>query len=227
MSKQNVMKNFLIRMSNARFSAWIKVAPGVVTEEIFKAREVKKFDQAPAPAERGASPSQENKELFDGSKYTAAADGVRTIITEDPQETPKATTTEKSGWGNEIKIQKIYKSQKIVIGAVYVPYDENDPTTVDSHGHACLREDIESACYEFMRKMNIHNIDLQHNFVSGYGYVVECYLAKAGDPLFKEGTWVAGVKVTDESVWAKIEDGEITGFSLAGSAHLRKPEEVL
>ncbi|GAB1376880.1 hypothetical protein MASR1M48_17320 [Lactococcus petauri] len=226
--KVNVMKNFLIRMNNARFSAWMKVAPSVVSEEIWKAREIKKFEAVSAtPAERGATPEQENKELFDGAKYTNAAEGEREVITENNEQVTPSAPTQKSDWGNEVKIIKVYKSQRIVIGAVYVPYDENDPTTVDSHGHACLREDIESACYEFMRKMNIHNIDLQHNFVSGYGYVVECYLAKAGDPLFKEGTWVAGVKVTDDSVWAKIEGGEITGFSLAGSANLRKPEEVL
>lgn len=220
MSKKAISKNFLLRMKDARFAAWMKVAPDVVSEEIMKAR-LKKFDLTPAPAERGMTPEFENKERFDGSKYIDAAEGVREQVTEQPEKTAK------SEWGNEIKIIKVYKAKRIVIGAVYVPYDPDDDSTVDSHGHACLKEDIEKACYEFMRKMNIHNVDVQHNFTNGYGYVVESYLAKYGDPLFKEGTWVAGVKVTDDSVWAKIESGEITGFSLAGSAHLRKPEEVV
>lgn len=122
----------------------------------------------------------------------------------------------------KINIMKLDAPRQIVIGALYVPFDENNPETVDTHGHACSKEEIQNAQIEFMRKMQLANVDLQHNFEKGYGFVVESYIAKDGDPDFIPGTWVVGVKVTDNNVWKQIVKGEIAGFSLAGSAFLRE-----
>lgn len=123
---------------------------------------------------------------------------------------------------SRMNVMKLNAPKQIVIGALYIPFDENNPETVDTHGHACTKEEIECAAYEFMKQRNLGNVDLQHNFEKGYGYVVESYIAKDGDPDFIPGTWVVGVKVTDDTVWAQVEKGEIAGFSLAGAAYLRE-----
>lgn len=177
-------------------------------------KELKKFDDG-TYSSMSQQENKENKETWNGQAYENVAPGDRKFVTEPNAEMKK--------WGNTVKIMKVFAPKKIVIGAVYVPYDENDPETVDTHGHACLAEDIEKAAYKFMEDMNLKNIDQQHNFTPGYGFVVESYLAKSGDPMFKEGTWVMGVKITNDEVWGKIEKGEITGFSLAGSARLEDP----
>lgn len=174
--------------------------------------EVKKFASNEGLPLEG-SLARENKEVWDGTQYVNVPQG-------DIKEVKEPKVTQK--WDRFVSIAKRDDVQQIVIGAVYVPYDKKDDSTVDTHGHACTREEIEKMAYKFMEDLNLKNVDQQHNFKSGYGYVVESYLAKSGDPLFKEGTWVAGVKVTDDVVWKKIEKGEITGFSLAGSARLQE-----
>ncbi len=157
-----------------------------------------------------------NKESFNGQTYVRAAPGTRKEVTA-PNGTDSIEKVEK-----RFEIMKADASKRIVIGAVYVPYDENDPSTVDTHGHAASAEDIEKAAYGFMLDMKNNQIDKQHNHRPDYGNVVESYIAKAQDPLFKEGTWVLGVKVTCEKTWAAIQAGDITGFSLGGSAVLEE-----
>lgn len=227
--RQELLKNCFRKMSIGRFFAYIEVfGADMVYDELCKSannkghtftkESVQKFMEG-STSDTNQSVSQENKETFNGTKYDNLPEGDVKTITEDP-----APSVAK--WDRQIGIAKTDVIKRIIIGAVYIPYDENDDSTIDSHGHAALAEDIEKAAYGFMKDMNNYNIDEQHNFVSGYGYVVESYLAKSGDPLFPEGTWVMGVKVTEDDTWSKIEKGEITGFSLAGKAHLRTPEEL-
>lgn len=210
---------FKINISKSRMAAMEKVFGKKAVDS-----EVRKFADNFKTADQ-VSALNENKETFNGSNYLNVAPGEieeinTTTITPDKKiETNKA-------WGKQVNIMKTYIEKRIVIGAVYVPYDENDESTIDSHGHACLEEDIEKAAYQFMKDLNNYNIDQQHNFTTGYGYVVESYIAKAGDPLFKKGTWVLGVKVTNDDTWSSVEKGEITGFSLAGSANLESPDSL-
>ncbi|MEE8150629.1 MAG: XkdF-like putative serine protease domain-containing protein [Nitrosomonadaceae bacterium] len=135
---------------------------------------------------------------------------------------PVVVNLNKESMQRKIAVAKMDAPRQIVIGALYIPFDENNPETVDTHGHACTKEEIQNSQIEFMRNRHLGNVDLQHNFEKGYGFVVESYIAKDGDPDFIPGTWVVGVKITDDDVWAQVEKGEITGFSLAGSAYLRE-----
>lgn len=188
---------------------------GVVREEVKKFME---FGSGPFTSGVDdqwsvSNPQRENKETFDGEKYQNVPPGDIQNVTEDKDDMKKK-------WSREVSIKKSYDEKKIVIGAVYSPYVDGDESTVDTQGMATSAEEIEKAAYEFMEKYR--QIDKQHNFRPGFGNVVESYIAKAGDPLFPEGTWVLGVRVTDDSVWNQIKKGEITGFSLAGSARLKE-----
>jgi hypothetical protein len=114
----------------------------------------------------------------------------------------------------EVKIiTKADDAQQLVYGIVY------EPDVPDAHDDYMTAEEIEKAAHQFMK--DARNIDTQHNFVSGAGEVVESYVAPAnfeinGETIAK-GSWVLVTKATDE-IWEQIQKGEITGYSMAGTA---------
>jgi hypothetical protein len=130
-----------------------------------------------------------------------------------------AETVQKS-----IVIAKADKPKQIVYGVVY------QPDVVDAHGDKMSAEEIEKAAHGFMESKNTYNIDKQHDLEADEGYVVESYIApcdmQLGDQTIKKGSWVAGVKVTNDETWAAIEKGEITGFSMWGVGKRVKVEEA-
>ncbi len=111
------------------------------------------------------------------------------------------------------RIVKADADNHYVTGIVYEPMEE------DSHGNFMTEEEITKAAYWFAK--NGDKVDLQHSFEPLDGAtVVENWIAKAdfeidGEAISK-GTWLMTVEVVDESVWAGIEKGEITGFSMGG-----------
>nr|WP_051009134.1 XkdF-like putative serine protease domain-containing protein [Bacillus xiamenensis] len=60
------------------------------------------------------------------------------------------------------------------------------------------------------------------------GEVVESYIAPSdferGDEVIKKGSWVLVTKASDE-IWEQIQKGEITGYSMAGTADIGKQED--
>lgn len=100
-----------------------------------------------------------------------------------------------------------------VTGVVYEPMAE------DAHGNYMTEEEITKAAYYFAKSGL--KVDLQHSFEPLNGAeVVESWIAKAdfsidGTPVTK-GTWLMTVELSDDSLWAAIEKGEITGFSMGG-----------
>lgn len=100
-----------------------------------------------------------------------------------------------------------------VTGVVYEPMAE------DAHGNYMTEEEITKAAYYFAKSGA--KVDLQHSFEPLTGAeVVESWIAKAdfsidGTPVTK-GTWLMTVELSDDSLWAAIEKGEITGFSMGG-----------
>lgn len=115
-----------------------------------------------------------------------------------------------------VYIIKSDEDQRKVTGIVY------EPDIEDSQGDQMTAKEIEKAAHQFLK--DYRNIDKQHNFQSGYGDVVESYVAKSehtiGDQVIKEGTWVMTVHVTDDDTWEAIKKEEITGFSMGGTAEV-------
>ena len=111
------------------------------------------------------------------------------------------------------RIVKADAENHYVTGIVYEPMVE------DSQGNFMTAEEITKAAYWFAK--NGDKVDLQHSFEPlDDATVVENWIAKAdfdieGEPI-KKGTWLMTVEVTDADVWAGIEKGEITGFSMGG-----------
>lgn len=112
----------------------------------------------------------------------------------------------------EITFKKADDVKQIVYGEVYVP-DEKD-----TDDHWMTATEIEKMAHTFMANLRQYQIDKQHDSTPDDGVVVESFIAREGDPDFTPGAWVLGTKVTDPETWAQIQKGEITGYSMAGSA---------
>lgn len=112
------------------------------------------------------------------------------------------------------KIVKTDTDSHYVTGIVY------EPMTEDSQGDYMTEEEIRKAAHWFAK--NGDGIDIQHNFEKfEKAEVVENWIAKAdfeiGKEKVKKGTWLMTVEITDSDVWAAVEKGEITGFSMGGT----------
>lgn len=112
------------------------------------------------------------------------------------------------------KIVKTDTDSHYVTGIVY------EPMTEDSQGDYMTEEEIRKAAHWFAK--NGDGIDIQHNFEKfEKAEVVENWIAKAdfeiGKEKVKKGTWLMTVEITDPDVWAAVEKGEITGFSMGGT----------
>ncbi|MGG0902348.1 XkdF-like putative serine protease domain-containing protein [Bacillus subtilis] len=122
----------------------------------------------------------------------------------------------------EVKVfMKEADEQKLVYGIVY------EPDTVDAHGDFMTASEIEKAAHGFLK--DARQIDKQHDFQGGVGEVVESYVAPADFEMdgetIKKGSWVLVTKASEE-VWEQIKKGEITGYSMAGTAEtIEKQEE--
>ncbi|MFS3913474.1 XkdF-like putative serine protease domain-containing protein [Bacillus australimaris] len=116
-------------------------------------------------------------------------------------------------------IAKADDAQRLVYGIVY------EPNVADAHGDYMTPEEIEKAAHGFLK--DAREIDKQHDFQGGVGEVVESYIAPSdfemGDEVIKKGSWVLVTKASDE-IWEQIQKGEITGYSMAGTADIGKQE---
>jgi ADP-ribose pyrophosphatase YjhB (NUDIX family) len=124
----------------------------------------------------------------------------------------------KLGLDNLIQKTKIFKSDKfrqIVYGVVLAP-DE-----VDFQDDYMTAQDIEDAAHDYLVRSRI--VGKQHSS-QAEANVVESYIApmdmkfdgQNGPQLVKKGSWIMGVKITDETEWEKVLDGSYTGFSVGG-----------
>ncbi|MMZ46227.1 hypothetical protein D1872_78380 [compost metagenome] len=115
-------------------------------------------------------------------------------------------------------ITKADDPKQLVYGVVY------EPDAEDTHGDIMTADEIEKAVHGFMSNLAIAKgavMDTQHDFDPGVGDVVECYVApvdfEMGEETIKKGSWVLVTKASDD-IWEKIQNEEVTGYSMAGTA---------
>ncbi|MEI4789810.1 XkdF-like putative serine protease domain-containing protein [Bacillus sp. FJAT-53060] len=117
-------------------------------------------------------------------------------------------------------LTKAEDAHRLVYGVVY------EPNTPDAHQDFMSAKEIERAAHGFMK--DARHIDKQHNFQDGVGEVVESYIAPAdfevGGELIQKGSWVLVTKASQD-IWDQIQQGHITGYSMAGTADIVEIEE--
>lgn len=103
------------------------------------------------------------------------------------------------------------KEKRIVYGPVLIP---GEP---DSDGDVVKAEKIEDVAHRFVEEYG--NIDLMHS-LKNVGRVVESYIAPVDlhfdDVTVPKGSWMMGVRVTDDETWNLVKKGRLTGFSIMG-----------
>ena len=115
-----------------------------------------------------------------------------------------------------IKIAKTDEGKRKVYGIIYTP------NGIDADEDYASAETIEKASDYFMQTINgTAKVDTQHNLqpVAGVN-IVENWIVRKGDAMFpeEEGAWAIAVKVNNDEVWERVTKGELTGFSMFGTA---------
>jgi hypothetical protein len=124
-----------------------------------------------------------------------------------------------------VPIFKKHKKEQIVAGVVYEPREE------DSQGEFSTAPEIRKACYDFMENTQVFKIMHEGRRLSKKDVkILENYIAPQSLTLsgqkIKKGTWLMTVRVLNKSLWKKIDNGEINGFSMAGLAKKTKTSSV-
>jgi len=132
--------------------------------------------------------------------------------------------------GNLLKIVKADQDGQgasdrcFVFGEVLVP---NIGTTEgeDSQGDTYTVQDVEEACYSFMRHGHRHGL-MHSQFIDGKITLLENYLMPMDvtlkdqggqDRTIPKGTWMMKCEVLDPELKAAVRAGQLTGFSVGGS----------
>jgi 8-oxo-dGTP pyrophosphatase MutT (NUDIX family) len=149
--------------------------------------------------------------------------GKVTVIGDKPRGFGKVHVLNKSSSNPKtVPIFKADNEKQLVYGVILSP-DE-----VDSQEDWMQAEDIEKAAHSYL--INSRVVGSQHTRPTN-AEVVESYIApqdfettdgQYGPQKVKKGSWVLGVKVNDKAEWAKVKNGEYTGFSVGGFG-LRDP----
>jgi 2'-5' RNA ligase len=104
--------------------------------------------------------------------------------------------------------------EQIVYGVVM------HPGVYDSQGDVVDAAEIEKAAHRYLAESRLH--DVQHaeeqvEAVPVESFIAPCDMEYAGRPVLK-GSWVMAVHVADADVWGQVAKGELTGFSIGGTA---------
>ena len=110
--------------------------------------------------------------------------------------------------------------ERYVLGVVLVP------ERVDAQGDVYSHEEVRQAAHRFMEEFG--GLGLMHQLrVNDQVKVLESYLApvdlQVGVVAVPKGTWLLAVRVQSDELWERVRAGELTGFSIGGSAR-RVPE---
>lgn len=115
-------------------------------------------------------------------------------------------------------ITKVDNTKRLVYGIVL------EPDTVDAQFDLVPMQVVEDAAHDFLAKFNkASQLGVMHTLFGELGIsLVQSYIAPVDFELngvqVKVGTWVMVVKVFDDALWERIQNGEITGFSIGGVA---------
>lgn len=123
---------------------------------------------------------------------------------------------------HEIRLMVKSADERIIFGIVL------EPDTVDAQGDTISTDEIRQAAHKFMEDFG--QLGLQHReIVNGKLKLLESFIAPVDFDVdgqsVKKGTWLMAERVVDDTLWVAIKKGDITGYSIGGSAVRRKIAE--
>lgn len=120
-----------------------------------------------------------------------------------------------------VPVIKTDKDKRIITGVVL------EPDTFDAQETTISSPVIEKAAHGYIVKLveKSAKIGVQHNDFTKKFQLLETWIAPQdlviGTKVVKAGSWVVSMKVISDSVWKKIKNGKITGFSIGGKAKIK------
>jgi len=106
--------------------------------------------------------------------------------------------------------------EQIVKGVVYAP-DE-----VDLQGDKASKQEIWKGLVSYMLKSRLFKFEHSEELTNEDVALIEIFQAPVsyweGEQRIKEGSLVMSTKIFNKSIWEAIEKGEITGYSMGGTA---------
>jgi hypothetical protein len=108
-----------------------------------------------------------------------------------------------------------FDDQQIITGVVMEPF------STDTQGDRVLPPEIEKAMFSWAEGTKA--IGLQHqSLITDAITVLENWIAREdsvinGQPVTK-GSWLMSLRINDDSLWAAVKSGAISGFSIGGVA---------
>jgi DNA adenine methylase len=159
------------------------------------------------PEGRAAGQWQKRSRLFVASFKLAKVDDVEWTV---PQAAPAVTPLLQK----RIPLLKTGE-ERYVLGIVL------EPETIDAQKDIYSAAEVREAAHRFMEEYR--NLGLMHREILGDQVkILESYLAPAEFELdgtrVRKGTWMLAVRVLDDALWKQVKAGELTGFSIGGSA---------
>ena len=118
----------------------------------------------------------------------------------------------------DVRADNAEGERQIAYAAVLIPNE------VDKQGDVIPPYVVERAAHEYMAEYR--KMDSDHDLEDGAGVPVESWILKddtefdlpdGGTVEYPAGTWVIGKRFVDDE-WARVKAGELTGFSIYGSA---------
>lgn len=115
------------------------------------------------------------------------------------------------------RIVKAEDEKRFVLGVAL------EPDSLDAHGDHESVDDIEEAAHRFLIASKVdRGVDDNHEDFEVEADVVESYIARTdmviGRQVVVKGSWLVGIKVWSDELWAAIKSGERDGLSVVGWA---------
>lgn len=116
---------------------------------------------------------------------------------------------------HSVRLIKSAEEERIVFGVVL------EPDEVDSQNDTIPAEEIRKAAHTFMQEYGTLGIQHGEN-AGGKLAILESFIApvefEVSGEVVKAGSWLMKERVVDDGLWSQVKKGDLTGFSIGGSA---------
>lgn len=109
-----------------------------------------------------------------------------------------------------LPIKKTDEELRLVYSEVFAP------GFPDSQGDFMSAETIRKMGHQFLMDGLVDKVDVGHSQIESGCFVVESFIAREDDPVFLPHSWVVGIYIPDDTIWAAVKSGELNGLSLDG-----------
>lgn len=146
--------------------------------------------------------------------------GIEPVLTEIVKSLGAPVSGELSTFN--VKLSSCAQVRKSISGELrYVLGVVLEPDVPDLQGDVYDAEVVRKTAWDFM--VHFRNVGLQHKgLVNGKVHIVDSFVVpvdlQLGGMHVRAGTWILGLHVVDDELWAGVQNGAFTGLSIGGFA---------